>query len=453
MKRLLLVLALIALILPLSAQESGTPEQGFSAGMNLGSDLLPDPDDPTTFTSWSKLGFQPDLSLGKFGVGLDLTFRFQLYPEGSSSPVRIYSPDWIPQDGQTVFDVYLPKIMYVRYGLRGIDPFYVKLGSIADFTLGNGLIISDYANTRFLPDRRLFGLQLGVDGAIFKVPYVGFEALTGNLARLDVVGGRVYLRPLAFLGSSILGRVQIGATAVVDQDPLLYTDPANYPSYPASGLIYVAGADLTIPIISGKALSLTAFVEGAREMNGAMGAITGIGGKLIGFIKYGAQIRYLQEGFLPAYYDANYELYRADRFAYVDGTTPGDFQAGWLASLGFELFNKKITFGALLDGPFAAIPAVDNENSAAYPHLKGSLVLGEGMLGGLSFEGGYEKYFIGRQDAAFFSDLVDPTDAVIGLAVNYKTGATVLTLNYAYRWDPSVDDWDVSSSLSASVRF
>ena len=451
MKRLFLILAMIALLLPLSAQEAGGGA-GFSAGLNLGSDLLPDPNDPTVFSSWSKLGFQPDLAIGKFGIGLDLTLRFKLYPD-PNTPIEIYSPDWIPQGTTTIFDIYLPKIMYVRYGIRGIDPFYVKLGSINDFSLGNGLIVSDYANTRFLPDTRLFGMQVGIDGALFKVPYFGFEALTGNLAKLDVLGGRVYVRPLAFLGSSILGRVQVGATAVYDKDPYLYTAAPG-----TASPIYVVGADITAPIVPGTIFSLTAFVEGAREMNGAMGGIVGVSGKLISFINYGAQIRYLQEDFIPSYFDATYDLYRADRYAYIASHDPatGAFVPGWLASLGFDLFNQKLVFSARLDGPFAPIPAPASDNSAAYPHLKGKLVLGEGMIGGLSFEGGYEKYFIGRR-SAFFSDLIDPTDAVIGFAVNYKTGATVLTLNYAYRWDPSLNGgaggFDVSSSLSAAVRF
>jgi hypothetical protein len=445
MKRIILILAMVALLLPLSAQDNGDAAQGFTAGLNLGSDLLPNPD-TGVLESWSKLGFQPDLAIGKFGVGLDLTFRFKLYPDGST-PFVLYTPDWIPSGDKTIFDLYLPKIMYVRYGLRGEDPLYAKLGSIADFTLGNGLIVSNYANTRFLPETRLFGLQAGLDGALFGVPYIGAEALTGNLAKLDVIGGRVFLRPLAFLGSSIFGKLQIGATAVVDMDPYLYT------ATPGAGeMIYVYGADVTVPILTGSAFSLSLFTEGAMEMNGAMGAIGGIGGKLLGFMDYGAQIRYLQAGFIPTYFDGNYDLYRSERYEYIDTTTAGDFTPGWLASLGFNLFSQKLVFSALLDGPFALIPASASDDVTAYPHLKGKLVLKEGIIGGLSAEAGYEKYFIGRQ-APFFEDLIDPTDAVIGFTVNYKTGATVLTLAYTYRWDPTLNDFDVSSSLSATVRF
>jgi hypothetical protein len=454
MKRLLVILALAVLIAPLAAQGSPGVSPGFSAALLLGSDLLPSASDPAKLESWSKLGFQPDLSLGKLGIGLDLTFRFQIYPD-ANTPFLIYEPDWIPQagTGQTIFDVYLPKIMYVRYGLKGIDPFYIKLGSIDDFSLGNGLIVSDYANTRFLPDLRIFGLQFGVDGSIFKFPYLGIEALTGNLARMDVIGGRIFTRPLAFLGESLPAKLQFGVTGVLDRDPLAYTDAADLALYPAADLVYVIGADLTLPVLSSEVVSLNAFVEGASQPSGALGLITGVGGKLIGFINYGAQIRALQGGFIPSYFDSNYDFYRDQRADYVLSlASPGAFKLGWLASLGFQLFDEALELSILVDGPFAPKPGTATDDSGAYPHLKGGVTLAEGLLPGIFLSAGYEKYFIGRK-AAFFKDLFDPEDAVIGMSINYKTGATVLTLSYTYSWDPTAGDFDVSSSLSASVRF
>jgi hypothetical protein len=52
----------------------------FAGGVNLGSDvLLTGPNGgPET---WTRLGFQPDLSFGKIGVGFDLTIHFMLYPD------------------------------------------------------------------------------------------------------------------------------------------------------------------------------------------------------------------------------------------------------------------------------------------------------------------------------------------------------------------------------------
>jgi hypothetical protein len=49
--------------------------------------------------------------------------------------------------------------------------------------------------------------------------------------------------------------------------------------------------------------------------------------------------------------------------------------------------------------------------------------------------------------------MVDPTDAVIGLSINYKTGASVLTLVYDAKWDPQAGEFVVTSSLQASMKF
>jgi len=239
----------------------------------------------------------------------------------------------------------------------------------------------------------------------------------------------------------------------MDRDPLTYTDAADVALYPASEATYVIGADLTLPVLSSSAISLNAFVEGARQTSGALGAITGVGGRLLGFIDYGAQLRALQGGFIPAYFDSNYDFYRDERFAFVENlSSPGSFKLGWLASLGFSLFEEAIELSVQLDGPFSSKPITASDDNGAYPHLKGGFVLAEGLLPGIFLTAGYEKYFIGR-NTTFFKDLIDPEDAVIGMSINYKTGATVLTLGYVYSWDPTTQDFDVSSSLSASVRF
>ena len=113
MKKATLLFALVLFSFPIFAQQGMNPSFGIIA--NLGTDLLPDPGDPSKFESWSKIGMQPEFSIGKFGIGLDLLFRFKL-GTGSNTSLEIYEPDWIPQQGQNIFDVYLPKILYIRYG-------------------------------------------------------------------------------------------------------------------------------------------------------------------------------------------------------------------------------------------------------------------------------------------------------------------------------------------------
>ncbi|HTX72537.1 MAG TPA: hypothetical protein VMC79_06890, partial [Rectinemataceae bacterium] len=76
---------------------------------------------------------------------------------------------------------------------------------------------------------------------------------------------------------------------------------------------------------------------------------------------------------------------------------------------------------------------------------------GEGIIP-FFFDASYEKYYIGA-DKGFFPDLVDATNAVIVLDINYRTGATVLTLAYNAAYNPTTGKFDVTSSISASVKF
>ncbi len=448
MKKVLLFLAIMLVSLPIFALQGINPS--FSLAANLGTDLLPDPSDSTKFESWSKVGLQPEFNIGKFGIGLDLLLRFRL-GTGSNAKLEIYEPDWIPQQDQNIFDVYLPKILYIRYGQQWEDPFYIKMGSISDFSLGNGLIVDNYSNMRLIPRQRVFGMQLGVDGNLFSFPYIGLEALTGNISKLDIIGGRVYIRPLAFMDDSLLGRLQFGAIGVFDRDPLLYTG-SPYKTC-TSDPIYVVGADITLPLIQSPAFSLIPFGEGAYEMNKAMGAIAGIRGRAFGLVSYRAQFRYLQDGFIPSYFDANYDIYRADRFVFIE-TNPAknDFIPGWLASLGFDLFKSSLSFGVTLDAPFMELPSPTTDNPADYPHVKGSLSLGRSLIPNVDITARYEKFFLGRKSNNVIKDLIDLEDSSIGMTVSYKAGSAIVSMDYAYIWNPTKNSgkgaFDVVSSLS-----
>ncbi len=455
--RKLAVLLLIASLCAFMGFAEDSPAKeggfGFKAGISLGTDVITSGSgDPE---SWTKLAFQPDISFGKIGFGIDLSAHFQLYPTPDKA-IEFYAGDWVPAEKTfaSFVDLYLPKIMYVRYGLKGEDPIFAKAGTI-DITLGNGFIMGDYSNATFLPKTRIIGLDVGVDGQAFNFPYVGIELVTGNLARLDVVGARVYGRPLLGTSLPIIKNAQLGLTIVADTNPYLYATGSQ-----TEKTISVTGVDLTVPILTGKTFPLVAFTDLAFEPNKSMGAMIGFGGRLLGFITYGGQLRFLEQGFIPNYFDANYDVYRSMKFDYMATDSDGSFYSGWYSSLGFSIFEGNIVFKASLDGPFKAI---DKANTAQtdFPHAKAVFQTAEGFLGGFWLTAGYEKYFIGQQNS-FFADLVDATNSVVGMDVNYKTGASVLTLAYKAKYDPtktdnpltSVDErWVVSSSVTASMKF
>jgi hypothetical protein len=440
-----IILAALAIATTVAfAQTQDTAGFTMQAGISLGTDVITVNGVAQTYNS---LGFKPDVALGPFGIGLDLTIRFRLMPDPDNPEkmVEIYPGDWVPADFNEFFDLYLPKIMYIRFGQRG-EPLFVKLGSIEDLTLGNGFLVGNYSNTRFLPQLRIFGMELGLDGQLFNFPLVGIQALTGNLARLDVFGSRLFIRPLTWTSIPIFKNIQLGGTIAMDRTPGLYTGLDQEQ-------IMIAGADIMLPIIQNQLFPLAAFMEMGFQPGDRSGFMLGVGGRLLGFLSYGAQLRLLGAGFIPVYFDANYDLYRSSKATFMQTTPVGDGFAGWLASLGTSLFDDMIFFNISVDGPFKPAPATRSDSQADYPHLRGVAGLAEGIIGGLSFDAVYEKYFLGANDKTFFADLIDPTDAVISAAINYRSGSAVFTLLYNLRWDPSKKDFDITSSLQTTIKF
>ena len=119
----------------------------------------------------------------------------------------------------------------------------------------------------------------------------------------------------------------------------------------------------------------------------------GIGGKLFSFLPFGAQIRILGNDFIPVYFGEPYDMYRAQYYAIAnnpkDATPIIESTVGWYASTGFSLFKDLIVFNLSIDGPFkkpAPELSPDSEDAwVNYPHIRGSLVMAEGLLPGFSF--------------------------------------------------------------------
>ncbi|RPJ07182.1 MAG: hypothetical protein EHM28_08045 [Spirochaetaceae bacterium] len=252
-KRLLFIVLLIVLFTgSLNAEEAApaAPATGaepgftFAFGFALGYSAFSETE------TYQKLSLRPDFGFGKFGIGLamDINYRFV------DSELEVRSEDWVPDDEHSFFDLYLPMFRYIRYGKKH-EPIFVKIGAVEDMTLGNGFIMNNYANTLFLPETRISGLEFDMDGALFGFPLLGFETVVGNLAALDVVGARFYVRPLVFIKDlPILPNLQIGVTYAMDQDPFMYV----YDGWAATQGVADAGSayadafgiDLKLPILT-----------------------------------------------------------------------------------------------------------------------------------------------------------------------------------------------------------
>jgi len=453
---------LISVLVTTAAAQQTNEAGGFGFELGLGTVTLPvDPRlefSPENQQTYQKLALKPDISIGNFGIGLDISLHFNLRPGSDGSDIEFYEPDWVPEKADKSFlELYLPKIAYVRWGHKG-DPLYAKLGSFDDGTLGTGFIMSNYANTRFLPENRIFGAALDIDGSLFNFPYIGFESFSGNLANFDVVGARLYARPLVATQIPVLSQLQTGATIAGDLDPLRYAGD-EYEAFVTDDTdVIMGGFDLILPLISNPLVNLTAFSDLAFQPEERWGSMLGIGGNLFEFLLYNAQGRLLGPDFITSYFDGSYDLFRHYKYSMLTQQASGSVYAGWLAGLGFSALADTVVFYTSLDGPFSAAPSDMNDAGISdFPHLRATFTLAQGVLAGFSFDALYEKYFLGADDpygsGNFWEDLISPENAVIGAQINYHTGPAVISLLYNLRYDPVTSDYIVSSSLMSSIRF
>jgi len=420
--------------------QGGSPGLGF--GMNLGIGVQSFNEAGASIT-YQSLGLTPDVAFGQFGIGLAVTINYRFTGAGNSFEIR--AADWVPTDFQNILEIYLPKIRYIRWGEKG-DPLFIKFGSIDDATLGNGFIVGNYANTLFLPGDRHFGMNIDLDGNLFKFPYVGIETIVGNLAVLDVLGARLYVRPLIGTQIPIVSNIELGATVAADTQPYLYKAASA-----AASAVTAFGVDVRLPVFFVKdVFSLVTFADVASipaQADGrAWGGMLGVGGKLINFITYGAQLRVLGANFIPVYFDATYDLFKAAKYDLVQAGGFSPLTMGWYASLGTSFLDDKIVLRLGMDGPFATTAT---DPTLLYPHLRGIFTIADGIIPGLSFDFSYDKKAIST-----FASLVSAADAAIQAKLNYKTGPAIISFVYKLVYDQThtPDPWVVTSGLESSIQ-
>lgn len=217
---------------------------------------------PNTFTGalgptfigdelYATLRLQPEFSIGKVGVGLDVplmvslddgSFRTEEFT-GGVGPLRV--------------------IRYMRYGRERRDPLYVKVGDLSGATLGFGLIMYQYSNVGNY-EKRDWGTEFNVN----LDQKVGLEGIYSDFSQLSVVGLRPYVRPLHLAGLEIpfLKNFEIGALYVTDQSPT---------ATPGGSPLTVWGVDAGLPISLGPIVQVVPFAAHARFNDPGRAAFAG----------------------------------------------------------------------------------------------------------------------------------------------------------------------------------
>lgn len=318
---------------------------------------------------YSKICLQPEFSIWKIGIGLDL----QLYLDENGNGRE---EDW--NSWSDVAD----KILYVRYGQKG-EPLYINFGGIKSATIGHGMIFNRYSNMIRYPEVRKVGLVLDVN-----FPSFGIETITTNLIREEVLGGRIYFKPFYSSGMFLLDQLAFGVSAGTDVDPDNNEQTKN-------DEVSIAAADVELPLLDNSILSAKVFADMAQMQigdeylknhsyydisagstntahseNNGTGFMTGFLGKLL-FLDYKVVYKKLDANFIDGYFNPFYELersYKADTIA--DKTSPK--KEGYYGELGYTLMNKISVLASYED--------LKNDTNEIYPWVHAELNVDKSLL-------------------------------------------------------------------------
>ena len=438
------------------AQDAGT-DVGMT--ISVGSEYLPG-DDGEDGSVWQTVTVAPDVSMGKFFLGLGGKLRFRLSGSPTGREIEIRKADWVPVPGvpgRSFFDLLLPVIRYVQYGTEG-EPLVVRFGSFDNATLGTGFIMGEFSNTRRLPHKRLFGSVIDVDGTVFSMPFIGFQSIVSTLPSIDVVGGRAWGRPLYNLSLPLVSFLQIGATAAADFDPF------RYESEELDGVsVSALGIDVLVPLIATNWFSLSTHSDlvslgTSEDSTRSVGTMIGISGRIIDRIRYGLQMRITDSRFIPIYFDSNYDILRPVKYRALLDSEQSSILAwanrlslsSWGAGIGVSLLDFGLEFNFLLSGPLGG------EKSSQYSDgkipinalkIKGDVQIKDVLIPGISFDLSYEK--LGPKK---LNDLVSSEDLIIQTRASYMVGNTVISASYSDHYDQAINGLNSSMSVASAIK-
>jgi hypothetical protein len=179
--------------------------------------------------------------------------------------------------------------------------------------------------------------------------------------------------------------------------------------------------------------------------------MVGTGGKALGFLDYGAQLRYLGSNFIPTYFDGLYDFERSFKYLVMDSATADAAASfGYFAFLGTSFLEEKVVLSVLLDGPISERDpgAVAPDDFVNYPHMTGFFKIDKGLIPYTSIEAFYDKKYI--RD---ISSLVSLEGALIGLNLSMYSGPIVATVTTNVKYNLETRGFDITTGLETTIEF
>jgi len=317
MKKKLKLLLLILVMSISFAQQKPSPsaaqDGGTSGVIKGGIGMSWIKDDKGEMVPYYLINLSPEIAFMNFGVGLDLN----LYISSKDQSIR-----WQElRRGRF--------IRYIRYGNKG-DDIYARVGILDYPRLGHGSILYNYRNSPSVDNRRI-GTEFDLDFGKF-----GLETIYGDITAAGVLGARGYVRPLQFTPAGkipVIGGLEVGATLASDvrsdasdvgyftpqsfigTRPVVSAPGSEFSSKVNAGSLSIVGFDIGLPLLRLPVVDMTLYYDYAKIIDFGSGMAVGLNTdfSVMGLVKVFTKIdrRFAQtDKYLPAYFDAFYELER-----------------------------------------------------------------------------------------------------------------------------------------------
>ena len=378
--------------------------------------------------AYVRLQLQPDIPLGKVGIGLDLIFLYNPYAEGDE-------PQILAEDGEAWDSpsTWLRLVRYVRYG-QPYDPFHFRFGELDYLTIGHGSIMSGYSNY----DRR--GLRLNLRNSENRY---GIETIVNDIGNPTIFGGRGFYRPFQREeNNNLLTRFELGATYLTDINPNLQ-EAGEEP-------LSAVGVDVGFPIFETSTFRLDLYddiaflntlpeentqpeialtAENRVTTNLAWGNAVGVGFSFTQTL-FKIEYRTFGEGYIPSVFDYTYESAKS--------LSP---EPGMPQFLGLEANTepRRGFFSQLIWHPLPQIHFMGTFEDYTNTEPKLYMAVTEsGLVPRFSLRAFYTKRDIGEAgETNFFGDLFDLDEkSAFSVEVRYEVFppvVTTVTREYRFR--------------------
>ena len=325
----------------------------FKKGFSVGGSLFP---------TWQGKALLLELDLygsaefsNRLGFGVGLPVRFILKNGSGADEIEKTGGIFPKEDWDDARD-WVAILNYFHYGNSG-DMFYFYFGEQRNRYVGNGSIVGAYFG-----DLRLYHPQRGVNLEV-NTDYAGIDFFMDDVTPPNVVGGRVYLKPLSFLNKeSYANNLEIGASYFAD-----VFAPDKITSKTASSgeeerelfksNAQIFGFDIDFRLLALKYYQLTFYTDINHIVDAGTGLHFGLKHKLMMPGSKDIQIlskwevRAMESNYIPSYFNTFYDIEReyykgqsanepvtnTTKLQHILDLSGGNWTAGYYFDLVFDL--------------------------------------------------------------------------------------------------------------------